>query len=434
MSGYGKLRGSTALGRIAAVAALGVAAVVVVLLLGGGDGDEYEVTAEFENASQLVGDEQVTVGGIGVGTVKSIELGDDGSALVTFTVDDEHAPLQRGTVATIRSQSLASIANRQIQLTLPAEADAGAEIASGETLSRADTVSEVDLDQLFNTLDPETIEDFKHVIQGFEISYDGVGKQANRGFQYLNPFLSTSRRLFGELNRDQRTLERLIVDTSKLSGALAARAPDVSALVANLDSMMNAIGSRSAELSEGVAKLPQFMREANTTFVNLRAALDDLDPLVEASRPAARELGPFLAQLREAAADAVPTIRDLDEDPPTTWSSSPACRCRSPRRRSARGRPSAAAAISPTPPTAPATTTTPRAPSASRAARFATPPRPWRCSAPTRRNWWGGSMTSPTRPPSTRSEASAGSAPASTPSRRRGPGSPTWAFRSIRSI
>jgi phospholipid/cholesterol/gamma-HCH transport system substrate-binding protein len=54
------------------------------------------------------------------------------------------------------------------------------------------------------------------------------------------------------------------------------------------------------------------MREANTTFVNLRAALDDLDPLVDASKPAAVELGPFLTELRAAAADAVPTITDLD--------------------------------------------------------------------------------------------------------------------------
>ena len=68
------------------------------------------------------------------------------------------------------------------------------------------------------------------------------------------------------------------------------------------------------------------MRNANTTFVNLRAALDDVDPLVDASKPAARELRPFLAQLRAAAADAVPTVTDLDAivkrpAPPTTSSS-----------------------------------------------------------------------------------------------------------------
>jgi phospholipid/cholesterol/gamma-HCH transport system substrate-binding protein len=148
------------------------------------------------------------------------------------------------------------------------------------------------------------------VIQGFERSYDGIGRQANKGLHYLNPFLSTSRRLFSELSADEPALESLLVDTSQLSGALAQRAPEITALVANLDRMMNAIGDRKQRLARGVELLPDFMRQANTTLVNLRAALDDLDPLVEASKPAAERLRPFLAELRQAAADAVPTVRD----------------------------------------------------------------------------------------------------------------------------
>ena len=227
-------------------------------------------------------------------------------------IEEDYAPLRRGTVATVRSPSLSQVAGRQVQLTLPPDQTAGEEIDDGGVLTQAETVSEVDLDQVFNTLDPETIEDFKHVIQGFELSYDGVGKQANKGLRYLNPFLSTSRRVFAELSADQAALENLLVDTAQFSGALASRSGDLSALVANLDQTTNAIGDRSTELAEAISLLPDFMREANTTFVNLRAALSDLDPLVTASRPAARELGPFLAQLRAAAADAVPTIRDLD--------------------------------------------------------------------------------------------------------------------------
>ena len=38
------------------------------------------------------------------------------------------------------------------------------------------------------------------------------------------------------------------------------------------------------------------MRQANTTYVNLRATLDDLDPFVEASKPVARKLRPYLAR------------------------------------------------------------------------------------------------------------------------------------------
>jgi phospholipid/cholesterol/gamma-HCH transport system substrate-binding protein len=305
------MRGSTALSRIAALVALGVAIVAIVLLLSGG-GDEYEITAEFENASQLVPGNEVVVGGVRAGSVKTIELGPDGQAQVTFSVDEDYAPLERGTTATVRSYSLSGIANRQIQLTLPADGQGGEEIKDGGTLSQSETVSEVDLDEVFNTLDPKTVEDFKHVIQGFEISYDGVGPQANRGFKYLNPFLSTSRGLLGELAYDRRALSNLIVDTSQLSGALASRAPEVSALVGNLDRMMGAIGSQKEALAEAVSKLPAFMREANTTFVNLRAALDDVDPLISASKPVAKELRPFMATLRAASADAVPTIRDLD--------------------------------------------------------------------------------------------------------------------------
>jgi phospholipid/cholesterol/gamma-HCH transport system substrate-binding protein len=53
------------------------------------------------------------------------------------------------------------------------------------------------------------------------------------------------------------------------------------------------------------------MRQSNTTFVNLRAALDDLDPLVETAKPATRDLAPFLAELGPVLSKAVPVFRDF---------------------------------------------------------------------------------------------------------------------------
>src|SRR6185436_17220985 len=64
-------------------------------------------------------------------------------------------------------------------------------------------------------------------------------------------------------------------------------------------------------LADSVERLPPFLRRANSTFVDLRAALDDVDPLVDAAKPVAQELGPFLSQARLFAAGAEPTIRDL---------------------------------------------------------------------------------------------------------------------------
>jgi phospholipid/cholesterol/gamma-HCH transport system substrate-binding protein len=296
--------------RIAVSLAIAIAALVVgyLLFLNGG---EYTVTAEFENAAQLTPGSQVVVAGVPSGTVKNIALGDHGQALVTFTVDSPYAPLRRGTTATIRSYSLSGIANRQLQLDLPAPSVAGPELASGSTLPLSATTSEVDLDQLFNTLNARTIRNFKHLIEGFDLSYQGVARQANAGYRYLNPFLSTSRQVFGELTRDTPALQRLIVDTSHLSGALAQRSSDISLLVRNANLMMGAIASQSTALERSLVRLPGFMRQANTTFVNLRATLDDLTPLVNASKPVAERLGPFFSTFRRAAKDAVPTITDL---------------------------------------------------------------------------------------------------------------------------
>jgi phospholipid/cholesterol/gamma-HCH transport system substrate-binding protein len=302
---------STVVGRVAAVLAL-IGAVVVVLLLVLGGGSSYKVTAAFENASQLVTGNTVNVAGARVGSVKKISLSDDGQALIEMEIsDDAYTPLPQGTHATIRSQSLSGIANRYVDLALPTQ-PSDQKISDGGEITQADTTSEVDLDQLFNTLDKPTVDSLKRVISGFARSYQGVGPQANKGFYYLNPFLSTSRRVFGELNSDQANLEGLVVDAAGLTSTLDQKAPEISSLVANLNGMLGTIGEQQASLASAVHQLPDFMRQFDTTAVNLRAALDDLQPLVNYSRPVARKLKPFVKRLRGFARDAVPTVQNLN--------------------------------------------------------------------------------------------------------------------------
>ena len=302
---------TSVVGRVAAVLALVIAAVVVLFLVLGG-GSSYTVTAQFENASQLVTGNNVSLAGAPVGSVKQISLSDDGQALVKIEISDSaYTPLPEGTHATVRSQSLSGIANRYVDLDLPTHPD-GKTIASGGTIGQADTTSEVDLDQLFNTLDKPTVDHLKQVIQGFARSYDGVGAQANRGYHYLNPFLSTSRRVFGELNSDQANLEGLVVDAAGLTSTLDAKSPEISQLVGNLNGMLGTIGAQQASLASAVGQLPDFMRQFNTTAVNLRAALDDVQPLIDYTRPVARKLQPFTRRLRGFARDAVPTVHNLN--------------------------------------------------------------------------------------------------------------------------
>lgn len=305
------MENGVARGTVSILAVVLVAIVAGIATLGSGD-DPYTVTARFVNSSQLVVGNQVLIGGVAVGSVEEITLDGNGEALVEMTVDDEYAPLRRGTVATVRSFSLVSIAGRLVELTLPPKGAGGEEIPSGGALDRSETVSAVDIDAVFNTLDEPTVSDLKDVVSGLERSFAGSERQANEGLRYLNPLLSSSRRAIGELNRDQLAFERLLVDTSRLSGALAERSPDVSGLVHNLSVTTGALASERDALTTAIDELPEFLRRFNTTAVNLRAAFDDLDPLVTAARPVATRLRPFFSELRSASADLVPTVRDLD--------------------------------------------------------------------------------------------------------------------------
>ena len=282
-------------------------ALAAIVLFAGDRG--YTVTARFISAGQLVKGNPVQSGGAPIGSVQEIDITDDGRAAVRMSIDDDHAPLRVGTRAQIKQFSQSGIANRYVDLTMPP--NGSDDIPDGGTIGTDGTTSAVDLDQLFNTLDRKTRKSLQGFFKGQARQFRGRGVQANEGFQYLNPALATSSRLFAELTRDQPLLERFLVDSSKLVTALADRRDDLAALVGHLSTTTGALGSQQAALAESIGRLPPFMRRANTTFVNLRAALDDVDPLVDASKPVARRLGPFLAAARAFARDARPTIRDL---------------------------------------------------------------------------------------------------------------------------
>jgi len=304
------MRSLTPVGRVAALGSLIAAIALVAIMLFGAGSSQYRVSARFLNAGQIVKGNPVQSGGVAIGSVESIKITDDGRAEIGMKIKPEKAPLRVGTRARIRQFSQSGIANRYVDLTFPPNS-AKERIPDGGAIPASSTTTQVDLDQLFNTLDPPTRRALQGFFKGQSRQFRGKGELANKGFQYLNPALATSRRLFGELNRDTPVLERFLVDSSRLVSALAEKRDDLSSMVANLNTTTRALANQKQALADSIGLLPPVMRRSNTTFVNLRAALDDTDPLVDASKPVARRLGPFLADTRRLTADAEPAIRDL---------------------------------------------------------------------------------------------------------------------------
>jgi phospholipid/cholesterol/gamma-HCH transport system substrate-binding protein len=302
-------------GRLAAVGAVVAAIVIVAVLLFAGGGSGYSLKVYFLNAGQLVKGNQVEIGGTAVGSVDDINLTSTGQAVVSISIQDEDAPLRRGTRALIRQASLSGIANRYIDLQLPsgscAKNDKSCNIPNGGEIDINHTTTAIDLDQVFAIFDPKTRKAVQDFFKNSAAEFKGHENAQRIAYQYLNPSLSTASRLFNELNRDNPLLSRFLVDSSKLVSALAQKRDDLASLIQNANTTFRALGDEQSALAQTISQLPPFMRQANTTFVDLRSALDATDPLVNASKPVAIKLRPFLAELRPLARDARPTVRDL---------------------------------------------------------------------------------------------------------------------------
>ena len=117
--------------------------------------------------------------------------------------------------------------------------------------------------------------------------------------------------MVNQLLEDQGAFTNFLLESEKLVTTLASRRNELADLVTNTNQAAGAVASEASSLDQALGLLPGTLRKANSTFVNLRATLDDLDPLVAASKPATKDLARFLADLRPLVANAQPTFDDL---------------------------------------------------------------------------------------------------------------------------
>ena len=297
-------------GRILAVGALGIVVLIAAyLVFSGGSGADYHL--EMKEAGQLVRGDQVQVGGVPVGSVTNIELTKDFKARVTIHVDSSLTPLHEGTISEIRVPSLTGVANRFVALT-PGPNNRP-KLTAGATLPASETREAVDLDQLFNTLNPKTRTGLQEVIRGSAEQFAGAGPALGKATEYFAPSFAAVDHFFSELTRDQSTFTDFLVESAKALTTLAARREALSGLVEHGDQTFQAIGSQQSSLAQGLRLLPVTLTQGNKTFTALPPTVTALTNLIHVQQPNIPALTTLFARLRTLETTATPVLSNFGQ-------------------------------------------------------------------------------------------------------------------------
>ncbi len=269
----------------------------------------YDLKARLPNADALVKGNEVRIGGVRVGVIKSVvpvNLGDgEVAAEVKLALDKTAEPLPDDSTIMVRPKSALGL--KYLQIT-PGSSAQGFE--AGETIPLAQAKPEpVDIDQFFDMFDKPTRDAIRQGLAGFGNALAGRGPQ-------LNEAIGALRRLVVE---GQPVLRTIVAPSSDFGGFwealedLSATVAPVAATQASMFVVLDQTFAAFARVSrpyitETIEKSPPTLDAANADLPVVQPFLRDSERFFTALQPGARALGETSPVIAEALHAGIPAL------------------------------------------------------------------------------------------------------------------------------
>jgi phospholipid/cholesterol/gamma-HCH transport system substrate-binding protein len=309
------------------------AAILIVLLITSG-GNRYSLRMVLPNASGLQSGSAVKIGGAGVGSVSSIDIGKDDQVHVTLSIDTGDARVTSATRIAIRSENL--LGDKFVDVQTPA---GGRQLPSGSTIPASRITFPVDLDQVLGVLDGNTRTRLAILINEAGLALSGRHADFNSFLQMAPPAFDRITNVLDRLSADNSALGQLVLHSSRIVGDLAVQRRALLGTIDVAGKALETVAQRRASLRATLAAAPatltslrRFLSSLQSTTVPLgpaarllattapalRATLAQLEPFRMAAKPAlaaAQSVAPLLTRLGVQAAPVIssslPTVSEL---------------------------------------------------------------------------------------------------------------------------
>jgi phospholipid/cholesterol/gamma-HCH transport system substrate-binding protein len=255
----------------------------------------YRVRVAFPDASQLADQADVRIAGVTVGKVISKSLDPQGNrTIATIQMNNAFAPIHKDAQATLREKTI--LGETYVQLTpgtphSPMLPDDG-------LLARGNVQSAVQLDQIFNSLNPETRHAFQVWQQQLAIAVKGNDQNLSNVIGNLPQFAADATDLLQVLDIQHTAVVRLVQDGGIVFAALNRSPSALRNVITTGETTFRTTAANNNAIAATFHVFPTFLNETKLTMARLQQFSSNTDPLVRELVPVAQNLGPTLKSVR----------------------------------------------------------------------------------------------------------------------------------------
>ncbi len=246
----------------------------------------------------------VQVAGVEIGDIASVDL-KDGRAVVGLDIQREYETLiRRDAKASLRPRT--GLKDMYVQI-FPGKDPVP--VKEGFTIAIADSLTDVDLDEILSELDARTRDYITLLVNGAGEGLRGKGDALARTLERYGPTVRDLGRVNREVAKERIALRRLVTSLAQVNGELAQRPRDLSRLVSGASGTLRAFASEDDSLRDAVGELAPTLQTATATLTDVAPFADELGPTTKALLPAVQEVETVNAAVSPFAREATPIVR-----------------------------------------------------------------------------------------------------------------------------
>jgi len=269
--------------------------------------DFYSINVEMETAQAVTpGQGQAAViAGINVGKVGASTL-DDGVAKVRLDIDPKYKDL-------IHSNAQFLLRPKTGLSDMVVEIDPGTKgppPAEGSTIPVAQSMSNVQMDQILASLDRDTQDYLVLLLNGAGEGLNGKGPELSQALRRFGPFTTYTARLNGALEKRRKYIKQGVHAFSQVATELGNNNQAVADFISNSKESLGNYAAQEASLREALREFPSTLAAGQENLAKSDQLSQLTRPTLLGLIPGARNLKSSLKSVQKLAVDTTPYVRN----------------------------------------------------------------------------------------------------------------------------